>query len=109
MSLEELRDGQTQLSITILIVSLSFYCHAFYCQVSYFLDHEIMLFPGTGRILWGHQPSLHDRVIIKVSYGYLRKYLLNYMNQDWDLSLRVSERYTLGPLSSAHSVKLAST
>jgi len=68
-----------------------------------------MLFPGTGRILWGHQPSLRDRVIIKVSYGYLGKCLLNYMNQDWDLSLRVSERYTLGPLGSAHSVKLAST
>jgi hypothetical protein len=109
MSLEEWRDGQTQLSITILIVSLSLYCHGFYCQVSFFLDHEIMLFPGTGRILWGHQPSHRDRVIIKMSYGYLRKYLLNYMNQDWDLSLRVTVRYTPGPLGNAHSVTLAST
>src|SRR3954465_7670133 len=71
MSLEESRDGQTQLSITILIVSLSLYCHVFYCQVSCFLDHEIMLFSGTGRILWGHQPSHRDRVIINMSYMYL--------------------------------------
>src|SRR5664279_2000460 len=67
-----------------LIVSLSLNCSAFYCQVFCFLDHEIMLFPGTGRMPWGHQPSLHNWVIIKVSYRYLRKYLLNCMYQDWD-------------------------
>ena len=86
-----------------------FYCRAFYCQVFCFLDHEIMSFPGTGRMSWGHQPSLRNWVIIKVSYRYLRKYLLNCMYQDWDLSILVTERYTLGPLSNAHSVTLAST
>ena len=58
---------------------------------------------------WGLQTSLRNWVTIKVSYRYLRKYLLICMYQDWDLSLRVTERYTLGPLGSAHSVKLAST
>ena len=36
---------------------------------------------------------------IKVDYGYLRKCLLGDMDQDWDLSLRMTERYLW-----AHSV-----
>src|SRR5664279_4409913 len=77
-------------------------------KVFCFLDHEIMLFPGTGRMPWGHQPSLRNWVIIKMSYRCFRKYLLNCMYQDWDLSLRVTERYALGPLGSTRSVPLAS-
>ena len=33
-----------------------------------------------------------------MSFKYVGKYLLSCMCQDWDLSLRVTERYTPGPL-----------
>ena len=68
-----------------------------------------MPLPGTGRMLWGHQPSRRNRVIIKVSYRCSEKYLLGCMYQEWDLSIHMTERYTLGPLSKAHSISLAST
>ena len=41
----------------------------------------------------GYQTSLRNWVIIKVLYRYLGKCLLGCMDRDWDLSLRVMERY----------------
>ena len=61
------------------------------------LDHEIVLLPFTGGILCGHQISLRNWVILKMAFRYLRWYLLGGMNQDWDLSLRVMEKVSLGP------------
>ena len=40
-----------------------------------------------------YQTSQRNWVTIKVHYRYLRKYLLFYMDRDWDLSLRMTERY----------------
>ena len=44
-------------------------------------------------MLWVYQTSQRNWVTIKVDYGYLRKCLLGDMDQDWDLSLRMTERY----------------
>ena len=63
------------------------------------LDHEIVQLPDTVGVLWVCQTSQRNWVTIKVHYRYLRNYLLFYADRDWDLSLRVTERY-LG----AHSV-----
>ena len=46
-----------------------------------------------------YQTSQRNWVTIKVHYRYLRKYLLFYADRDWDLSLRITERYLW-----AHSV-----
>ena len=46
-----------------------------------------------------YQTSQRNWVTIKVHYRYLRKYLLFYADRDWDLSLRMTERYLW-----AHSV-----
>ena len=62
------------------------------------LDHEIVQLPNTVRVLWVCQTSHRNWVTIKVHYGYLRKCLLGW-HRDWDLSLRVTERYLW-----AHSV-----
>ena len=40
-----------------------------------------------------YQTSQRNWVTIKLYYGYLRKCLLGDMDQDWDLSLRMTERY----------------
>ena len=45
------------------------------------------------------QTSQRNWVAIKVHYGYLQKCLLGDTNRDWDLSLRMTERYLW-----AHSV-----
>ena len=59
-------------------------------------------------MLWVCQTSQHNWVTIKVDYGYLRKCLLGDMDQDWDLSLRMTERY-LWALSVMHiTISLAS-
>ena len=39
-------------------------------------------------------------------FRYLRKYLLGGMYQEWDLYIRVSDRYTLGPLK-VHTFNIA--
>ena len=57
------------------------------------LDHEIVQLPDTVGMLWVYQTSQRNWVAIKVHYGYLRKCLLVGTNRDWDLSLRVTERY----------------
>ena len=46
-----------------------------------------------------YQTSQRNWVAIKVLYRYLRKCLLGCTNEDWDLSLRMTERYLW-----AHSV-----
>ena len=51
------------------------------------LDHEVMLLPLIGGMLWGHQTSVRDWVIIKVSYRCSDGGLLDNMNQYWDLSV----------------------
>jgi hypothetical protein len=53
--------------------------------------------------LWGHQPSLCNWVIIKVSLRYLRKYLLGYMYYEGKLFLHVTDGYTPEPLCNAIS------
>ena len=63
------------------------------------LDHEIVQLPDTVGVLSVYQTSQRNWVTIKVHYRYLRKYLLFYADRDWDLSLRVTERYLW-----AHSV-----
>ena len=62
------------------------------------LDHEIVQLPDTVRMLWVYQTSQRNWVAIKVHYRYLRKCLLGWLG-DWDLSLRMTERYLW-----AHSV-----
>ena len=59
-------------------------------------DHEIVQLPDTVGILWVCQTSQRNWVAIKVHYGYLRKCLLGWPNRDWDLSLRVTEKYLWG-------------
>ena len=63
------------------------------------LDHEIVQLPDTVGVLWVYQMSQRNWVTIKVHYGYLRKCLWVGTDRDWDLSLRVTERYLW-----AHSV-----
>ena len=63
------------------------------------LDHEIVQLPDTVGMLWVYQTAQRNWVAIKVHYRYLRKYLLFYADRDWDLSLRMMERYLW-----AHSV-----
>ena len=63
-------------------------------------DREIVQLPDTVGVLWVYQTSQRNWVTIKVHYGYLRKCLLGCTNRDWDLSLRVTERYLW-----AHSVE----
>ena len=58
-----------------------------------------MQLPDIVGMLWVYQMSQCNWVTIKVHYRYLRKYLLFYADRDWDLSLRVTERYLW-----AHSV-----
>ena len=67
------------------------------------LDHEIVSLPSTGGMLCGHQTSLHNLVIIKLALRYLRWYLLGDMNQEWDLSIQVTEKISLVPLNSIAS------
>ena len=55
-----------------------------------------------------YQTSLHNWVIIKVLYRYLRRYLLGCMDRDWDLSLRVTERCLWALSVIQHHKKLAS-
>ena len=52
-----------------------------------------MPLPDTGGMLVCYQTSLHNWVIIKVLYRYLRRCLLGCMDRDWNLSLCVMERY----------------
>src|SRR6266567_3448960 len=61
------------------------------------LDYEAMQLPVTGRMLWGHPPSSHKRLIIQMSYKYVGKYLLGCMSQDWDLPLRRNGEIYSGP------------
>ena len=63
------------------------------------LDHEIVQLPDTVGVLWVYQTSQRNWVVINVDYRYLRKCPLGCTNRDWDLSLRVTERYLW-----AHSV-----
>ena len=63
------------------------------------LDHEIVQLPDTVGMLWVYQTAQRNWVAIKVHCRYLRKYLLFYADRDWDLSLRMTERYLW-----AHSV-----
>ena len=57
------------------------------------LDHEIVQLPDAVGMLWVYQTSQRNWVAIKVHYGYPRKYLLVDTDRDWDLSLRMIERY----------------
>ena len=79
-------------------VSLLLQFSACQCMCSY--DHEIMQLPDTGGMPCVYQTSQRNWATIKVLYRYLRWWLLVGVNRDWDLLLRVTERY-LG----AHSVK----
>ena len=53
-----------------------------------------------------YQTSQRNWVTIKVHYRYLRKYLLFYMDRDWDLSLRMTESYLWAHLVMHHDNKL---
>jgi hypothetical protein len=55
-----------------------------------------------------YQTSLHNRVIIKVLYRYLRRCLLSCMDRDWDLSFRMMERYLWALSVIQHLKELAS-
>ena len=79
--------------------SYSSYAKAFLMSSIISLDHEIVQLPDTIGMLWVYQTSQRNWVTIKVHYRYLRKYLLFYADRDWDLSLRMTERYLW-----AHSV-----
>ena len=63
------------------------------------IDHEIMQLPDTVGVLWVCQTSQRNWVTIKVHYGYLQRVCWVGTDRDWDLSLRVTERYLW-----AHSV-----
>ena len=71
------------------------------------LDHEIVQLPDTVGVLWVYQMSERNWVIIKVHYKYLRKYLLGCTNQDWYLSLRVTERYLWAHSLIHHHIELS--
>ena len=79
--------------------SCSSYAKAFLMSSIISLDHEIVQLPDTVGVLWVCQTSQRNWVAIKVHYRYLRKCLWVGTNRDWDLSLRVTERYLW-----AHSV-----
>src|SRR3990170_6911746 len=55
-----------------------------------------------------YQTSLRNRVIIKMLYRYLQRCLLGCMNRDWDLSLRMTERYLWALSVIQHRKELAS-
>ena len=63
------------------------------------LDHEIVQLPDTVGMLWVYQTSQRNWVAIKVHYGISESVCWVGTNQDWDLSLCVTERYLW-----AHSV-----
>ena len=63
------------------------------------LDHEIVQLPDTVGILWVCQTSQRSWVAIKVHYISESVCWVG-TNRDWDLSLRMTERYLW-----AHSVK----
>ena len=97
-SLGEWCDGQDPI-LSLAQRSCSSYAKAFLMSSIISLDHEIVQLPDTVGVLWVCQTSQRNWVTIKVDYGYLRKCLLGDMDQDWDLSLRMTERYLW-----AHSV-----
>ena len=57
------------------------------------LDHEIVQLPDTVGMLWVYQTSQRNWVTIKVHYRHLRSVCWVGTNRDWDLSLRMMERY----------------
>ena len=57
-------------------------------------------------MLWVYQTSQRNWVAIKVHYRYLRKCLLGDMDQDWDLSLRMTKRYHWAPSVMHHHNEL---
>ena len=63
------------------------------------LDHEIVQLPDAVGMLWVYQTSQRNWVAIKVHYRSLESVCWVGTNRDWDLSLRVTERYLW-----AHSV-----
>ena len=88
-------------------MSHSFIANAFvYMSSIVSLVYEIVLLPFTGGMLCGHQTSLHNWVIIKVAFRYLRWYLLGDMNQELDSSFLVIEKISLGPCGNIASERL---
>ena len=63
------------------------------------LDHEIVQLRDTVGMLWVYQTSQRNWVAIKVHYRYSESVCWVGTNRDWDLSLRMTERYLW-----AHSV-----
>ena len=63
------------------------------------LDHEIVQLLDTVGMLWVYQTSQRNWVAIKVHYRYLESICWVGTNQDWYLSLYMTERYLW-----AHSV-----
>jgi hypothetical protein len=55
-----------------------------------------------------YQMSLRNKVIINMLYRYLRRCLLGCMDRDWDLSLRMTERYLWALSVIQHRKELAS-
>ena len=77
--------------------SCSLFAKAFLLSSIISLDHEIVQLPDTVGMLWVYQTSQRNWVNIKVHYGYSVCWVGT--NRDWDLSLRMTERYLW-----AHSV-----
>jgi hypothetical protein len=93
---------QTQLSIAVRSCHYVQIVVVFQCQVSHFLDYEIMLLPGTGRVPCGYQASNQNWVIIKMS---LRLCQFPCLVAHIKIGIFPStwQRDTLGPLDNALS------
>ena len=72
------------------------------------LDHEIVQLPDTVGMLWVYQTSQRNWVAIKVHYGYLRRYLLGWRISRLGFVTPTVGEVSLGPLSNAHHLSLAS-
>ena len=72
------------------------------------LDHEIVQLPDTVGMLWVHQTSQHNWVIIKVIYRCLQWYLLSWRISRLGFVTSIVREVSLGPLDNAHHISLAS-
>ena len=101
-SLGEWCDGHGP-SVSLTLWSLQFHCYCSFHDIYMFLRLAMRL--CNSRIpeeyLVCYQTSQRNWMIIKMLYRYLQRYLLVGIDRDYDLSLRVSDRY-LWALSVMH-------
>src|SRR5215216_6453185 len=81
--------------------SYSSFARAFLMSSIISLDHEIVQLPDTVGVLWVYQMSQRNWVTIRCTTGISESICWVGTNRDWDLSLRMIERY-LWALSVMH-------